>query len=366
MGMLRAGCLVAALALAAGCQTLSCCGPPPNVPKQGEPIGNVPRELRMVSLPLYDIGPRDILLIESVNNLRRPEEPLRPGDPLVIRVANTIPVDPEDDDLIRQFKQINGLFPIRADGRVDLGPEYGAVLIGGLTLPDAELALTNHLKTVLQAPRVSISLPQPQGRQEIAGEHLVRPDGTVSLGIYGHVYVAGMTVVEARQKIEQHLSESMTDPEVHVDVLAYNSKVYYVIADGGGAGEQVLRFPSTGNETILDAISQINGLPAVASKRHIWLARPAPPELGCDQILPVDWSAIARGADTSTNYQVLPGDRIYVQADHLITFDTFVAKATAPFERVFGFMLLGNGSVRAIHYGHRQFNNSGGGSGVGF
>jgi hypothetical protein len=157
----------------------------------------------------------------------------------------------------------------------------------------------------------------------------------------------------------------MTEPEVHVDVLAYNSMVYYVITDGGGAGEQVLKFPCTGNETVLDAISQINGLPIVASKRHIWVARPAPPDLGCDQVLPVDWCAIARGGDTSTNYQVLPGDRIYVQADHLITFDTFVSKVTAPAERMFGFVLLGNGTVRAVQNGHRQFGNSGG-SGVGF
>ncbi len=61
----------------------------------------------------------------------------------------------------------------------------------------------------------------------------------------------------------------------------------------------------------------------------------------------------------STNYQILPGDRIYVKADDLITIDTFVAKVTAPLERIMGFVLLGNGTVRAVQYGHR--NNSGGG-----
>ena len=51
-----------------------------------------------------------------------------------------------------------------------------------------------------------------------------------------------------------------------VDVLAYNSKVYYVIMDGGGYGQQIVRLPCTGNETVLDAIAQVNGLPQVASK----------------------------------------------------------------------------------------------------
>ena len=48
-----------------------------------------------------------------------------------------------------------------------------------------------------------------------------------------------------------------------MDVLAYNSKVYYVITDGGGAGEQVYRIPSNGNETVLDAIAAIEGIVAV-------------------------------------------------------------------------------------------------------
>ena len=45
-----------------------------------------------------------------------------------------------------------------------------------------------------------------------------------------------------------------------------NSKVYYIITDGAGSGEQVFRFPVTGSETVLDAISQIGGLPPVSSK----------------------------------------------------------------------------------------------------
>src|SRR5947199_189530 len=83
----------------------------------------------------------------------------------------------------------------------------------------------------------------------------------------------------------------------------------YVIADGAGYGEQVYPFPITGSETVLDAIGKINGLPAVASKRHIWVARRSPSPDCADQILPVDWCAITQHGVTATNYQVLPGDR---------------------------------------------------------
>jgi protein involved in polysaccharide export with SLBB domain len=146
-------------------------------------------------------------------------------------------------------------------------------------------------------------------------------DGTVSLGTYGCVYVAGLTLQEIRQVIEQQLSHFVQNPEISVDVYAYNSKFYYVIFDGGGYGQQVLQFPYTGNETVLSAISRAGGLPAVSSKRRIWVARPAPCDKGCSQVLPVDWNAITQGGRTCTNYQLFPGDRIFVKADCLIEFN---------------------------------------------
>ena len=318
-----------------------------------------PRELCKVTLPRYVVEPPDILLIEAVNSLRVPETPLRPGETLLVRVANTIPVDPLDPDVSKQFKMINGPYPIQTDGVIDLGPEYGQVTVAGLSLPQARHQIEQHLKKTLVTPQVYVNVAADQAKQHIAGEHLVRPDGTVSLGVYGSVYVAGMTLEQTKATLERHLATHIYRPEINVDVLAYNSKIYYVITDGAGAGEQVFRFACTGNETILDALSQINGLPAVASKKHIWIARPAPPELGHDQVLEVDWNGIVRRGQTSTNFQVLPGDRIYVRADHMVSFDTCVSKIISPFERIFGWTILGNGTVRTLQQG-----SSMGGGGV--
>jgi protein involved in polysaccharide export with SLBB domain len=251
---------------------------------------SVPRELKKVSLPSYVVEPPDILLIEVTNSIRPANAKLRVGESLGIQAANTIPIDSFDSPIARDFKTIDGIFRIQTDGRVNLGPEYGSVLVKNLSLADAQRAIRGHLRNTLKNAQVHIQLASDQARQHIADEHLVRPDGTVALGVYGSVYVAGLTLTETRQKIRRHLVESnmLHDPEVTVDVLAYNSKVYYVVTDGGGAGEQVFRFPCTGNETVLDAVAQINGLPAVASKKNIWIARPGPPELGHEQILQVD------------------------------------------------------------------------------
>jgi polysaccharide export outer membrane protein len=193
--------------------------------------------------------------------------------------------------------------------------------------------------------------------QRVEGQHLVRPDGTINLGIYGSVKVTGLTTDEARERVRDFLSEvagKRKDAiQVNVDVIGYNSKFYYVIADGAGYGEQVYSFPVTGSETVLDAISKINGLPAVASKRDIWVARRSPYPGHNDQCLPVDWCAITRQGVTTTNYQLLPGDRVYVQAERIFSIDSALAKFLSPVERVFGITLLGSETVNSIK-GTRQ------------
>ena len=81
----------------------------------------------------------------------------------------------------------------------------------------------------------------------------------MTLGTYGGVPVVGKTLAEAKQAIESHLSRYLENPEVAVDVFAYNSKVYYVVFQGAGTGDAIYKFPITGNDTVLDALSGIGG-----------------------------------------------------------------------------------------------------------
>jgi polysaccharide export outer membrane protein len=234
------------------------------------------------------------------------------------------------------------------------------VRVAGQTLEQAQEAVRVQLAKVLKNPQVSLGLGQFRGLQQIRGEHLVGMDGTISLGTYGCVYVAGMTRAQARWVIEEYLSQFLQDPQVAVDVYAYNSKSYYIIFEGAGFGQQVYRFPIVGNETVLDAISNVYGLPPQVSRKKMWVARPAPANHCCLQILPVDWQAIVQGGSTRTNYQLFPGDRIYVRSDPLIAADNILAKILAPLERLMGFTLLTTSTIRTIE------NNNNNGSGVGF
>jgi polysaccharide export outer membrane protein len=220
--------------------------------------------------------------------------------------------------------------------------------------------------------------------QPIQGQHLVGPDGTINLGIYGKIRVAGLTLEQVADAVASRLLEIMpgllrgvpdvddkgmekkgtegnllkefrqdftsldlVKRELQVDVLVYSSKFYYVITDGGGYGQQVYPIPIRGNETVLDALANINGLPAVANKKRVWVARATragqPPK-----ILPVDWMAVTQCGKSDTNYQLFPGDRVYVDSSHLIKADTFLSKLYSPVLRTFGVTLLGAATVNTI------------------
>src|SRR4051812_35589402 len=45
------------------------------------------------------------------------------------------------------------------------------------------------------------------GHQSVQGEHLVRPDGTISLGSYGSVLVSGLSVEQARSALTKYLAQ---------------------------------------------------------------------------------------------------------------------------------------------------------------
>ncbi|HEY2882264.1 MAG TPA: polysaccharide biosynthesis/export family protein [Pirellulales bacterium] len=330
----RAVLLFAGLVLlsgATGCRTWWGLRPVP-----GKAVGKcpeyVPSEKNMCSLPPYTLEPPDILLIDAQRLI--PKEPfhIQPLDVLQVEVKGTKPEQP-----------ITGLYLIEPSGMLNLGPGYGKVKVGGLSLEEATAAVTKQLSRQLNSPQVSITLNESGGQQLINGQHLIAPDGTINLGTYGEVYVAGMTIAQARQAIEHHLTDYLESPQVSVDIFAYNSKVYYVITQGAGFGDQIQRFPVTGNETVLDAISQVQGLSRLSSK-NIWIARPSPS--GCDQILPVHWDEIAAGAGTATNYQVLPGDRVFIEQDHMIALDSWITKMLNPIERIFGTTLLGMQTVQ--------------------
>jgi polysaccharide biosynthesis/export protein len=309
------------------------------------PDMDVPKELSMTTHPAITVAAPDILRIDANRMIPLPPYRIEPLDALYLYAPGTAPAGAAKAD-----GEINGIYPVDPDGTINLGPSYGGqVRVTDMTALEVEKVLAKALqRTGLKDSTISVSLAQSKGVQQIRGEHLIRPDGTVGLGMYGSVFVAGMTLPQVKACIEQHLSKYLLKPEVSVDVAAFNSKFYYVITDFAGSGEGVQKFPATGNETVLDAIAGIGGLSPVSTKK-MWIARPAPSAECMDQILPVDWKGITRRGHTRSNYQILPGDRVFIMGQPLTKLDTQMARALAPVERVLGATLLGAAAVNTIN-----------------
>jgi protein involved in polysaccharide export with SLBB domain len=188
-----------------------------------------------------------------------------------------------------------------------------------LGLPTARCA--EFPKYVIEPPDLLTIEVSKLGKkqQPIEGVYLIRQDGTILLGLYGSVSVAGLTLEQARDAIITHLKlKKKTKVRVDVKVAAYNSKFYFVTTAADKATNtnkdalvaQVYRFACTGNECVHDAIAQIQGL-GFATNQSVWIAREQPGSK-TEKILRVNWEAITKMGDEETNYQIFPNDRIYI------------------------------------------------------
>jgi polysaccharide export outer membrane protein len=332
---------VTVVAALTGCHAIDFSAPlvQANLPPETAP----PRELAMVSLPEYRIEPPDELSIELLKVVPRSPYRIAAYDVLDIDVGGTMPEE-----------AIRGYFLVEGEGFVTLGPAYGTVHVEGMTLDEATEAVTRHLQKLLERPAVSIHLSRPAETQEVTNSYLVQPDGTVNLRQYGMVRVAGKTVTEARRAVQEQLSQYFDSPCVALEVKHYVSQKYYVIAAGAGIGDNIQMYPITGNETVLDAIARLPG-PSKMSSKTMWLARPAPTESGKESVLPVDFVAITQGV-TATNYQLMPGDRLYIVDDKLVAGENYLAKLTAPIDRLLGLSNLGTNAAVSAQTMGRGYN----------
>jgi polysaccharide biosynthesis/export protein len=142
----------------------------------------------------------------------------------------------------------------------------------------------------------------------LPGDQTVLPDGTVQLGRYGMIVVAGKTIPQIEADVRTQIETQTKDAgPITARLVTRVSKVYYVLGEVNAPGA----FPLQGRETVLDALLAAGGLNDKASRKFITLSRPTQAD-GCRVVLPVCYNEIVQVGDISTNYQIAAGDRIYV------------------------------------------------------
>jgi polysaccharide export outer membrane protein len=195
--------------------------------------------------------------------------------------------------------------------------------------PPHEGALINIPYVIEPPDLIDVEVLEGLPGRPINGDRLVRPDGTISLGWYGDVQVRGLTLPQAKVKIVEHLREFIPDDvlglfeegegkqripiapintsRVFVDVSAHNSKYYYVQGDFGTPG----KFPTTGGETVLDAVHYAGGFLHTADPKSLPVIRPARGGKPA-KTYAINYEAILEEGDQNANLQLFPGDRLVV------------------------------------------------------
>jgi protein involved in polysaccharide export with SLBB domain len=171
--------------------------------------------------------------------------------------------------------------------------------------------LDKHLLPAYVVEPGDVLLVQPANLESpvrFPADQPVLLDGTINLGRYGHVVVAGKTIEEIASLLRSTVEATTKDVgPITVRLVNRVSKVYYVLGEVNAPGS----FPVQGRETVLDAILTAGGLTDRASRRNIILSRPTAPD-SCRIVIPICYREIVQLGDTSTNYQIAPGDRIFV------------------------------------------------------
>jgi len=106
--------------------------------------------------------------------------------------------------------------------------------------------------------------------------------------------------------------------------LRYNSKVYYIVTDGAGFVMQSIGCRQPATKRCWTPSAKSAGCrrrrPRTASGSPGRRAAGTCPTRSCRGL-----ERLVRCGETATNYQLLPGDRLYVMAQPIITVDTYWA-----------------------------------------
>lgn len=161
----------------------------------------------------------------------------------------------------------------------------------------------------------------------------IRPDGKVSFEALGEIEVAGKTPQQVADILEQKVSQLYTlvgDSPIDVRVVAYESKVFYVLGQVYMPGPKIY----TGRDTVLSAIADARVNP-MAWVERIQVIRPSEDKNVRAKIFEVNFEDMRVHGDTSKNVLLQEGDIIYVPPTVLAALAMKVEEVIRPITRAF-------------------------------
>ena len=256
-----------------------------------------------------------------------PHEGAMIGSPLVVDAPDLVQVEVLE---ALPGRPISGERLVRPDGTISLG-FYGTVQVRGLTLPQVKVAVIKQLRKFLGDDVLGLRFDPPPHQGAMAPPELPEPANPFDLdekpgGARKKAPTGpGVGMEEGRPRLV-HPEDST---RVFVEITAYNSTPYYVTGDVVVPG----KLPTTGKETVLDALQHAGGLLPTAEPRDIRLVRPARGGKP-SRVYNIDLEAIQDKGDVRTNYQLFPGDRLVIGRNEVVKKTVEIDRLNAPIQAI--------------------------------
>ena len=175
----------------------------------------------------------------------------------------------------------------------------------------------------------------------------IRPDGKVGFETLGEFEAAGKTPEELASELQKKVIQLYTlvgDKPIEVRLIAYQSKVYYVLGQVYLPGPKVY----TGRDSVLTALAEAQPNP-MAWVGRIQVIRPSENKSVRPKIFEVNFDRMIAHGDTSKNILLQEGDIIYVPPTVLAAIAMKVEEVIRPIARAFaGMYIVQSGGQRYV------------------
>ena len=161
----------------------------------------------------------------------------------------------------------------------------------------------------------------------------IRPDGKVMFEALGEIHAAGKTPKELADLMKEKimLLYALTgDNPVDVRIVAYKSKVYYVLGMVYFQGPQ----EATGRDTVLTALAKARPT-TLAWVERVQVIRPSADKKVKPKIFEFNYDKMIAHGDTSKNVLLQEGDIVYVPPTVLAAIGLKMEELLSPIGRAF-------------------------------
>ena len=131
--------------------------------------------------------------------------------------------------------------------------------------------------------------------------------GSITFPFVGAVQVAGLSLQEAEQRLEENLTTYLKNPQVSMLVKEYGNKTVYVL--GQVQKPAAIQIPPEKSLTVLEAITSVGGFTDIANTSKVRVLRM---QNGKQTTLDVDVSQITKQGNKALDISLLPGDVVFV------------------------------------------------------